>query len=409
MRVLLFSQYFWPENFPITDIARSLAARGIDLEVLTGKPNYPQGEIYPGYTSWGCSEESFEDLKLSRLPLWPRGKSGLGLALNYLSFILSGMLFAPWMMRGKKFDVIFVYAPSPVLQAIPALLLGLIKKTPVVLWVQDLWPESLSATGYVPNRLVLNLVARVVKFIYRHTDLILVQSRAFITPVKALATDTPIEYHPNSVNSSFAQSPGDNTPQVDGLEDGFSIMFAGNIGQAQAVDVIVEAAYLLRDYNDIRFVVLGEGSARQWMLEQASQRQLVNLYLPGKFPLESMPGLLQKASGLLVTLADREIFAATIPSKVQAYMAAGRPIIACLNGEGARLVEDAGAGYATPAEDAAALAETILKLYRETPEQRDNMGSNGRNYYRQHFNHDDLVDRLIEHLATAAKIETGNL
>jgi len=407
MRVLLLSQYFWPENFPINDIARSLADKGIGIEVLTGKPNYPKGEIYPGYSRWGCSEESFEHLKVSRVPLWPRGKSGLGLVLNYLSFIFSGMLFAPWLMRGKKFDVIFVYAPSPVLQAIPALLLGFIKKCPVVLWVQDLWPESLSATGYVPNRIVLNLVARVVRFIYRHSDLILVQSPAFVAPVKTLAADTSIEYHPNSVNSSFAQSPGNNTPQVDGLEGGFSIMFAGNIGQAQAVDVIVEAACLLKDYNDIRFVVLGEGSARQWMLEQASQRELVNLHLPGKFPLESMPGLLQKASGLLVTLADREIFAATIPSKVQAYMAAGRPIIACLNGEGARLVEDAGAGYATPAEDATALAETILELYRESPEQRDRMGSNGRNYYQQHFNHDDLVDRLIGHLAATAKIETG--
>lgn len=402
MRIVIFSQYFWPENFPINNLCESLVARDVEVEVLTGKPNYPQGRIFDGYRASGCMRQEYRGARIVRIPLSPRGKGAFRLALNYLSFVVSGLIFAPWVMRRKKFDAIFVYAPSPILQALPALLLGRMKRCPVVLWVQDLWPESLSATGYIPNRLVLRLVAQVVRYIYRHTDLILVQSRAFEQPVRTLAGDTPIEYYPNSVSREFAEPPVGDAVPVDGLEEGFTVVFAGNIGQAQAVGVIVEAARLLKDYNEIRFVVVGDGSARPWMLTEIENDGLENVFLPGRFPLEAMPGILQRASVLLVTLADREIFAATIPSKVQAYMAAGRPIIACLNGEGARLVEEAEAGLACPAEDGQALAEAVLRVYRYPSERREELGRNGRGYYRQHFDHEDLVEQLIAVLGKAA-------
>jgi glycosyltransferase involved in cell wall biosynthesis len=276
----------------------------------------------------------------------------------------------------------------------------------VVLWVQDLWPESLSATGFVQNNAVLKLVEWMVRFIYKYSDLILVQSQAFVAPVRKLASDTPIEYHPNSVSDSFSVSTPDEAPPVAGMDEGFTVLFTGNIGQAQAAHVIVEAAFLLKDNTDIRFVVMGDGSARQWMLNEAQQKALSNLYLPGRFPVESMPGFMQKASVLLVTLADREIFSATVPSKIQAYMAAGKPIIACLNGEGARLVKEAGAGLTTPAEDAHALADAILELYQAPAGVRDEMGIRSSKYYLQHFNHSELVDKLITHLAGVAQIET---
>ncbi len=403
MRVLIVSQYFWPEGFRINEVSKSLLDKGIEVEVLTGKPNYPRGEMFSGYRAWGCQREIHQGLNIHRIPLLARGKGGVRLALNYLSFILSGLLFAPWMLRGKKFDVIFIYAPSPILQAIPAIFLGWLKGCPVVLWVQDLWPESLSATGHVQNRIVLKLVEQAVRFIYKHSDLLLVQSRAFEAPVRALASDTPIVYYPNSVDDTFAQPATMETPVVEGLGEGFSVMFAGNIGAAQVVGVIVEAASLLREHADIHFVVLGDGSSREWMLKEARQRGLANLHLPGRFPVETMPGFMQKASALLVTLADRPIFAATVPNKVQAYLAAGRPIIACLNGEGARLVAEAGAGLATPAEDASALADTILHLYRLSAGEREKMGENGRRYYQQHFDHDRLVDELVKHLQSVVQ------
>jgi glycosyltransferase involved in cell wall biosynthesis len=307
------------------------------------------------------------------------------------------------MLRKKKFDVIFVYAPSPILQAIPAIFLGWLKGCPVALWVQDLWPESLSATGHVRNQTVLRIVEWVVRFIYRHTNLLLVQSRAFEKPVRVLASNTPITYYPNSVDEAFCVPSTVAVPEIPGLSDGFSVMFAGNIGVAQAVEIIVEAATLLKQHADIRFVVLGQGSRWEWMREQARKLDLTNLHLPGHFPVETMPGLMQQASALLVTLTDQPIFAVTVPNKVQAYMASGKPIIACLNGEGARVVTEAKAGLAVPAGDAQGLVEAILRLYEMTPAQREKLGSNGQQYYKAHFNHDQLVDQLIEHLQVVSK------
>jgi glycosyltransferase involved in cell wall biosynthesis len=407
MRILIVSQYFWPEGFRINDVAKTLVEKGAEIEVLTGKPNYPGGEIYSGYKAAGCQQEIHEGIKINRIPLLARGNCAAKLAFNYLVFIVSGLLFGPCVLRGKRFDVIFVYGTSPILQAIPAIFLGWLKGCPVVLWVQDLWPESLSATGYVKNQAILKLVEFVVRFIYRHVDLLLLQSRAFEGSVRVLASDTPMIYYPNSVDDAFAQPASYEVPSVDGLGEGFSIMFAGNIGAAQAVNVIVDAATLLKDYSDIRFVVLGDGSSREWMLSEVRQRGLTNLYLPGRFPVEMMPGLMQKASALLVTLADRPIFAATVPNKVQAYLAAGRPIIACLNGEGARLVVEAGAGIATPAEDVQALADAILHLYRLPGQVRQRMGENGRRYFQEHFDHNRLVDELICQLRTIVQDGKG--
>lgn len=394
MRVLILSQYYWPESFQITDIAKTMAEQGVQVEVLTGKPNYPAGRIFPGYRALGCQRETHDGITVHRIPMLARASGSVRLALNYLAFVVSGLLLGPWMLRGRKYDVIFVYAPSPILQAIPAILLGWLKACPTVLWVQDLWPESLSATGHVHNPKALKLVGHIVRFIYRHMDLLLVQSQAFVAPVAALAGTTPVTYHPNSVADIFSAPTRTAAPPLAGLGPNFSVMFAGNIGTAQAVEVIVEAAALLREEVGISFVVVGDGSRHAWMMQQKQARGLANLHLPGRFPLEDMPGFLHQASALLVTLADQEIFRYTVPSKVQAYLAAGRPIIACLNGEGARVVQEAGAGLTVPAQDARALADAVLQMYRMDPADRAGMGRRGAEFHQKHFSHDMLVDRL---------------
>jgi glycosyltransferase involved in cell wall biosynthesis len=329
------------------------------------------------------------------------------LALNYLSFVLSGLLLAPWLLRGKKYDAVLVYGVSPILQALPALFIGCLKNARVAVWVQDLWPESLQATGYVRNQWVLAGVRHVVRFIYRHTDLLLVQSKGFEAPVSALAPGKRVVYFPNSVEAIFSDPPDVPLPEVSALDEGFSVVFAGNVGVGQAVQVIVEAATLLKDQPEIRFVVFGHGSRWDWMCEQVKARGLTNLHLPGRFPMQTMPGLMQKAAALLVSLADEPIFAATVPNKVQAYMAAGRPILACLNGEGARLVQEAGAGIAVAAQDAAALAEAVLRLYRMPEEERAALGDNGRGYFKANFEHNALVDELIGHLQRVCNSKKG--
>lgn len=408
MKILVVSQYFWPESFRINAIVESLAARDIEIDVLTGKPNYPQGKIFPGYRAWGCQQEFWKGAALYRVPLWPRGKgSKLGLVANYLSFIFMGSLAGPWLLRRRQYDVIFVYGLSPIMLAIPAILIAWLKSKKVVIFIQDLWPESLSATGHVGNKGILFFVRLLVRFIYQHADLLLVQSRAFEAQVRELAGNTPIQYYPNSVEDVFTRSVADDmAPQITGLEaNRFSVVFTGNIGAAQAVGVIALAASLLREYADIHFVIVGDGSARQTLLDEIQQKGLNNLHVPGRFPLEIMPSVMQRASVLLVTLADRPIFSATIPSKIQVYLAAGRPILASLNGEGAKLITEAGAGLAVPAEDAVALAEAVLSLYRMSQQERDEMGRCGREYAVQHFSHDRLMDQLIGHLQSVCSLK----
>lgn len=407
MRVLVVSQYFWPETFRITEVVHTLRDLGCDAMVLTGQPNYPDGVVPPGYTAASLRTQIHNGLTIYRVPLVPRRHgSALRLALNYLSFVVSATFFGPWLLRGQRVDVILVYAVSPILQVIPAVCLKWIKGAKLVTWVQDLWPDSLAATGYVRNPRILLAVEWVVRWIYRHTDLLLVQSRAFEASVAALAPGKPIAYYPNSVDSTFAKPPSTDVdlPEVPELDEGFAVVFAGNVGAGQAVEVMIESAALLREVPQIRFVVFGQGSRWDWMHEQVQARGLTNLHLPGRFPINTMPGLMQKAGALLVTLANEPIFALTVPNKVQAYMAAGRPILACLNGEGARLVEEAQAGMSVPAQDPKALAVAVMKLYRMSPEERAHLGANGRRYFKAHFDHDKLVDELIAHLSGISKI-----
>ncbi|MFJ9450892.1 glycosyltransferase family 4 protein [Herbaspirillum sp. NPDC101397] len=398
----MLSQYYWPENFRINELTQSLLSQGIEVEVLTGKPNYPMGECFTGYRAWGCVKEQHGGIPVYRMPLFPRGKGAWRLALNYLSFVVSGIFFSPWMLRGKHYDIIFVFAPSPILQAIPAIWLGWIKRCPSVLWIQDLWPESLSATGYIKAASVLNGVRHVVSYIYRRMDLLLVQSRAFVPKVREQAGKTPIEYYPNSFTEVVGLTEVAAQPLLP-QGDAFTILFAGNIGTAQAVEIIIDAAELLLHEPRIQFVVVGDGSRRAWMLSEVERRGLSNVTLPGRFPVEAMPSILSQASALLVTLSDSEVFRLTIPSKIQAYMAAGKPILASLNGEGATLVLEAGAGLASAAGDAQALADSVSRMYKLSKFERAAMGENARAYFSQHFSHSKLVDQLIDCLHQVVK------
>lgn len=407
----MVSQYFWPEGFRINEVVRTLVEKGAQVDVLTGKPNYPEGTIFDGYRAWGTQAESWGGASVFRVPLFPRGgRSAWRLALNYLSFVAMGTIVGPWLLRKRQYDVVFVYGLSPILLAVPAIFLSWIKRRKLIVWVQDLWPDSLAATGYVRNPRALRGVEWVVRWIYQHTDLLLVQSRAFLEPVAALAPGKPVVYYPNSVDVTFSKPPAADValPQVRAMDADFPVVFAGNVGAGQAVEVIVGAAELLKAHPEIQLIVFGQGSRWNWMCEQVQSRGLTNLHLPGRFPVNTMPGLMQKAAALLVTLADEPIFALTVPNKVQAYMAAGRPILACLNGEGARIVEEAHAGIGVSAGNAKALAAAVLKLYHLSPEQRAELGANGRRYFQAHFDHDKLVDELMAHLQTMSVRDGDN-
>ncbi|RJG02929.1 glycosyltransferase family 4 protein [Noviherbaspirillum sedimenti] len=398
MKLLVVSQYFWPENFRINNLVSALSAEGVQVEVLTGQPNYPQGRVFDGYRAWKFIKGIFNGVTIHRLPLVPRGSnSALFLILNYLSFVASGILFAPFALRRKKIDVIFVYAPSPILQAIPAILLKWIKRAKLVVSVQDLWPESLEATGFVRNRVLLALVRVLVRWIYRHTDLILVQSKAFVDPVAALADRRKICYFPNSADDVFSTPSACSNCPIEGLEAGFSVVFAGNLGHAQSIETIIDAAALLADAPDIRIYLVGDGSRTVWIQGEIQARNLKNVVMTGRYPSESMPAIMGRASALLATLKDEPIFYHTIPSKIQTYLAAGRPLLACMNGEGARIVMEANAGISCAAEDASSLAKAIKQLSSMSDLERERMGQNGQQYFKKHYDSNMLTRTLISH------------
>jgi len=400
MKVLVLSQYFWPETFRINEVVESLLCVGCHITVLTGQPNYPQGEVFDGYHAGGFGPQQHElGYKIYRVPIVSRGRGGaIGLAANYFSFVLSASLLGSWLLRKQHFDVIFVYAPSPIFQAIPAVWLAFLKHAKLVTWVQDLWPQSLEATGFVRNRRVLGMVAVLVRWIYRCCDLLLVQSKAFITPVRAMAGKTPVKYHPNPGELAFRKMQSLGPPALL-LAPGFNVVFAGNLGIVQALGTVLDAAELLLSHTDVQIVLVGSGSRSEWLQQEVTRRGLSNVQLPGRYAPEAMPGILAQASALLVSLTRGTIMSQTVPSKVQAYLAAGKPIIASLDGEGARVIEQSGAGVSCSAEDAAGLAAAVLRLRALPADTLQRMGEAGQIYYKQHFDPAVLATKLVQHFS----------
>lgn len=407
MRLLIVSQYFWPETFRVNDLALGLKERGHDVVVLTGIPNYPGGRWFDGYGLAGPYQDAFQGIPVIRVPLAPRWRGrGWQLALNYLSFALSASLLGALRIRGA-FDLIFVFEPSPITVGLPAIAMKAAKSAPIAFWVQDLWPESLEATGAVRSRLVLRSVAALARLIYRHCDRVLVQSPGFIPPITALGVPpSKIAYLPNwaeAVYRPVVVSP--DAPERQRVPSGFRVMFAGNIGQAQAFPTILAAAERLRAHPEIQWVILGDGRERPWVEREIERRGLAGcVKLLGHQPVETMPTYFALADVMLVTLRRDPVFALTIPSRIQSYQACARPIVASLDGQGAEVVRTSGCGMTCPAEDADALADAVLELFRMPCEVRERMGAKGRAYFLEHFERERLLDRVegwVEELAGA--------
>lgn len=397
MHLLIVTQYFWPENFRINDLAVGLVERGHKVTVLTGIPNYPEGRFFSGYGIFRKTREVYKGVNIRRVPLVPRGKgTGILLAINYLSFAFFAIVLGPFLCRGR-FDLIFVCQLSPVTVGLPVLVLKKIKKIPVLFWILDLWPESLFATGAVRSKSMLLKLDNLVRFIYQGCDKIVVSSNGFLPSVlaKGIAIERtgylPNWYEPEYTVPSVAAINNDDLK----LPVGFRIMFAGNIGVAQDFETILSAAERLKAYPDIYWVILGDGRNFEWVKEQVAKRGLVrNVLLLGRHAPEAMSAYFQQADTMLVTLKRDPAFALTVPGKIQSYMACGRPIVAALEGEGARLIEESGAGHCAPAENAEALSESILVMYRMPKDEREAMGAHGKGYCKKNFDREILIERV---------------
>lgn len=399
MRILIFSQYFWPENFTINNITKTLNSK-FELEVLTGQPNYPSGKIYKGFKWWGLESTYENNFYVNRVPIFPRGNnSKIKLIMNYLFFIFSASFFGFIKMWKKKFDIIFCFAPSPILQAIPGIFISKLTKAKFVLYVQDLWPESLSATGNIKSPLILNIIDKFVSFIYKKSDLILVSSKPFKDNIKKYVNPNKIRYLPNSIDLTDQNLEAKINPDLDNyLTNYFSCVFTGNLGKAQSLETIVDAALMLSNYKDIKILIFGYGNQFDILSKNIKKKSLKNIILMGAYPSNYMPIIMSKANCLIASLKNEEIFKLTIPYKIQSYMSSGRPIIASIPGEGARLVIESGAGIACEPENASSMSKAILKLKSLNDQELKKFGINGKSFFFENFEHQKVMNKLISFL-----------
>ncbi len=405
MRVLLVTNHFWPEDFRVNDLAIGLESLGLEVTVLTGIPDYPQGSFHPGYGVFERREEEWKGIRIVRFPLIPRGQARRwNLVVHYLSSAMMSCLQA-LSLRREAYDVVFVFETSPVTIALPALVLRRLRSIPVVLWILDLWPESLSATGAVSSPVILKLVRRLVRFIYARCDRILVSSKGFTRQIEQIGGyDREPLYFPNWVEPEYLSGSDDAmAADLPELPPGFRIVFAGNIGTAQDFPTILAAAELLAGHPDIHWVILGDGRRAAWVREQVRARGLgAQVHLLGRFPARTMPAFFARAGALLLTLRRDPVFALTVPGKVQSYMASGRPVLAAVDGEAAALIDEARAGLTCPAESPEQLAERVLRLYRLDPRERQAMGDNGRAFAAAHFDRERQFATLVSTLREVA-------
>lgn len=402
MNIVVFAHIFHPEMVTVNEVATMLVERGHKVTVVTGIPNAPVGKIFEGYGFFRRLRESWNGIEIRRNWQVPRGNAGaLRLLINYTSFVISGSIAAIRLAR-KKPDVIFVNEVSPITVALPAILLGKLTKTPVVMWIHDLWPESVSASGTITNERAISIIDALVRFIYRHCDLLLIQSKAMRPSVESRNVEAErIEFFPNPIDTIFQPLENSIRPQaLSGVPaDAFIVMFAGSIGASQDMPTILAAAHKLRDQDDVHFVIVGGGreleNSRALAVKLGLQEKV---HFVGSHPAEEMPVFYHFADIMLVTLLDEPIFALTVPLKTQTYMACAKPVICNVRGETARIVQEADAGFTAPPREPAALAEAILKAYRIRGRKLNILGRNARTYFQEHYNRQKLMDSLEENL-----------
>lgn len=395
MKILIVTQYFYPENFKSNDLAFEMKNRGHDVTVLTGLPNYPEGKIFDGYGAFKNRKQIINGVKIIRSLLLPRGKGGgLRLFINYYSFVFFASVKAFFLGLNNRFDAVIVHEPSPITQYYPALLINKIWKTPVYFWVMDLWPESLSIAGGVKNKFVLNYYTKVVKKFYRNSEKILITSKGFRGAINEKGNfDDKIVYFPNWAEDSISE--GNKDYPIPQMPEGFKVMFAGNIGESQDLDNIMKAAQELKDKEHIQFILVGDGRKMPFVKEFVEQNDLNDtVHIMGRFPVESMSSFFDKADVMLVTLKDDSIFNLTVPAKLQAYMSASKPIVAMLNGEGSENIIDADCGFTVPAGDYVGLSETIVKASLLSQDKLQTLGQNSRLYYERYFKMSACISNL---------------
>lgn len=389
MKILIVSQYFFPENFRINDLALELKKRGHEITVLTGLPNYPKGEYFEGYDDTKNCDEVWNDIPVYRCKLRPRKTGSVNLIRNYVSFVVEANKKLKE-LQNKDFDLIYVFEVSPITVALPAIKFKKKKKIPIVINIQDLWPENIVAVTGMTNPIIIGLVNKMVNYIYRHCDLILTASPCFVPKIQERVTNKDkVIYWPQY---STVQQTDEVVELFD--KDNFNIVFTGNIGEAQGIDLAIEAAKILKD-KKICWHFVGEGRSKE-KLEKLVNEYGINdrVKFHGFHPEKEIPMYLKDADAALLILKPNPVFEMTIPAKLQTYLACGVPILGCVSGEGKRIIEESKAGIVSEDISVDGLVKVCNQFIEVPNDLLNEYKERSYCYGKSNFNKNKLISKL---------------
>lgn len=390
----MISQYFYPEQFRINDICTEWVKRGYKVTVITGIPNYPQGEYYEGYGLFKKRRETYKGMNIIRIPLIPRGKNSIMLVLNYLSFVLSGFF---WKIFTRiEANYVFICEVSPMTQALPGVWYAKKRRIPCYLYVQDLWPENIEIVTGISNKTIIGVVGKMVDYIYARCSKIFTTSNSFVKAIAKRGVPIErIEYWPQYAEEFYQPLEKPSIQESNGV---FNIIFTGNIGNAQGLDILPKTAVILKEKNlerKICFNIVGDGRYKEELIRLVNTNNVSEMFnfIP-KQPALRIPELIAANDAAFLCLTASQLFAMTIPAKLQSYMACGIPIIASADGEADKIIQEANAGVCCPAGEFQRLSEIIIELSYKTKEQLNQLGLNARKYYNDNFNKTELLNRM---------------
>ncbi len=399
-RVLVFTNHFAPEHFKINEAVDWLTESGFEVHVVTGWPNYPTGKIYKGYGLFKKSYEKKGNLTIRRLPLIPRGRATkIRLAVNYLSYFLSSLMYTLFLIFFiKKYQKVIVHHTSPFLIAIPAVLYKKTRGAKAYLWDLDLWPQTLEAVGIIKSDFWINLIEKGVAKLYKNFETIFIGSNSFKEIALKRVTHDNIFYFPNWAEKIIEENSLLSNLQIDFESKALKIMYTGNLGTAQDFKTLCNV--IIQNKNKkIQWIFVGEGRFKvkmeKLLFKQIKEEKVI--FIPQQ-KLENIPTLVDKADFLYLSLNDSKLFTLTVPAKLQAYMAMGKPILAMIEGEGASIIEEAKCGFYSPPGDIIALNELIKKGFNTSSEERKKLGNKGKDFYKKYYSSEIRKKQLIEQL-----------
>lgn len=402
MKILVITQYFWPENFRINQLVEELNKRGNLVTVLTGKPSYPEDFNYDAYYQDPNKFNNYNKCEIVRVPIVRRKKSVISLILNYLSFVLSATIWSLFKLSTRDFDRVLVFQTSPVTSIIPGLVFSIVKSIPIAVWILDIWPDSIKIRGISDEALLFRLVKYVSSILYRKCDRLFISSKGFSEKLVRLGVEkTQIEWFPNwpeKVNYRAIRSNQHNATE-------FRILFAGNIGYAQDIESIAAAIKQTKVLNkNIKWTFLGNGSMQNWLHEKINEEGCVDVVdLIPAVSLSKVGDYYSDCDALLVSLKSDDIFNLTVPGKIQTYLAVGKPILGMLNGEGFDVIRASQAGLACKSGDYVSLANHANELAITDCEKLNTMGLNGKKYAEKHYEKNTVITRFCQSLNAITK------